>query len=156
MLYARSSKVHVHWPEYVCPGLQVRAYQDTLLGNREEGSFQEALRETAAALDCCAREIGRLSDGGQVYLDVVGTAAFRGPGHLNHGLSQGELLALQQLCAPLADLQPTEMNMRVLTGIEEGALAFKAAAGGPGPCIVIDLGGRSTEVAVGESMLMHA
>eukprot|EP00200_Dunaliella_tertiolecta_P014145 CAMPEP_0202395444 /NCGR_PEP_ID=MMETSP1127-20130417/93966_1 /ASSEMBLY_ACC=CAM_ASM_000462 /TAXON_ID=3047 /ORGANISM="Dunaliella tertiolecta, Strain CCMP1320" /LENGTH=256 /DNA_ID=CAMNT_0048998133 /DNA_START=120 /DNA_END=890 /DNA_ORIENTATION=+ len=96
-----------------------RAYHDTMLGAGREGpGFQEdALRETAAASECCAREIRRHSKGGKLYIDVVGTAAFRHSREDCHGTDSARAqLALQRLCAPLVDLHPTEVNVRVLTG----------------------------------------
>jgi exopolyphosphatase / guanosine-5'-triphosphate,3'-diphosphate pyrophosphatase len=56
-----------------------------------------------------------------------------------------------------AALEATGVRPEVLSGLEEGALSFAGATAhvpdtrlGPGPVLVVDIGGGSTELAVGE------
>ncbi len=100
--------------------------------------------------DAVARTVSVLRDfrgimdlHGVVRARLVATSAAR------DATNAGEFLS--------AALEVTGVSPEILTGLEEGALSFAGATGhvpeervGPGPVLVVDIGGGSTELAAGE------
>ena len=100
--------------------------------------------------DAVARTVSVLRDfrgimdlHGVVRARLVATSAAR------DATNAGEFLS--------AALDVTGVSPEILTGLEEGALSFAGATGhvpdervGPGPVLVVDIGGGSTELAAGE------
>jgi exopolyphosphatase/guanosine-5'-triphosphate,3'-diphosphate pyrophosphatase len=113
----------------------------TRLGQGVDRSGELAPEAVARTLACLAGYAGRVRELGATVLRVVGTSALR-----DARGAEGFLREASRLLG---------REPEVISGEEEARLTFRGALSGldlpPGPVVVCDVGGGSTEIIVGEA-----
>ncbi|MBI2372593.1 MAG: hypothetical protein HYV07_01210 [Deltaproteobacteria bacterium] len=102
--------------------------------------LDQAMSRTMLALAELSR---RCADHGVDEIRCVGTAGLRGAANAREFLERVRL--------------ETGIVVEIIDGLREAELTFSAPAGqfGPSPIVVLDLGGRSTEVVAGVGTTIH-
>ena len=110
-------------------------------GLEAHGQLQPAaIDRTLAVFTAFVLQARRL---GAEQIRCVATAGLRGAQNADVFLHQAR--------------EATGVDIEVIDGLREAALAYRAPAQlfGPGPLLVFDVGGRSTEIVVGDGPVMH-
>jgi exopolyphosphatase/guanosine-5'-triphosphate,3'-diphosphate pyrophosphatase len=105
-------------------------------GLDKNGRLLDAAR--ARTLAALTRMLAEARNKGATEVRAVGTAGLRGAANAEEFLNDVE--------------RATGVRVEIIHGLREAELAFKAPAMafGPGPVVVMDLGGRSTELIAGQ------